>query len=102
MIESILAPLVDLLGVLVGLAALSLSMWLIGVHRELFDTPYVAALYIVGTILVFLSFEVSIDPQYPIIFGRFVIYASVGYWEYVIFSEVRKSDDLDNLEEILQ
>lgn len=83
------ATVVDGIGVVVGLGALSLSVWTLAVHRELFDAPYVAALYIVGTIIVFLSFEVNIDPHLGALFGRITIFAAVGFWEVVIFREVK-------------
>lgn len=87
MIESV-AQLIDTFGVLVGLGALTLSVYVIGFYREKYDTPYVAALYIVGTILVFLSFEVPVQRNIGPMFGRSVIFLSVLYWEYVILAEV--------------
>lgn len=88
-----IAVVVNMVGVLVGLGALSVSVWILGFHRELYDTPYLAALYVVGTILVFLSFEVEVERAWGPIFGRTVIFISVAYWEAVVAREVSLGDN---------
>lgn len=76
------------LGIVVGLGALSLAVWTITVYRELYNSSFVSALYIIGLIILFLSLEVHPDEGVSASLGRLAIFVAVGYWEVVCLREV--------------
>lgn len=79
---------VNALGIVVGLGALSLAVFTITLYRGLYDSSFVAALYIIGLIIVFLSLEVPMDEGIYIPMGRLAIFLAVGYWELVVLRAV--------------
>lgn len=84
---------IDLFGTAVGMVALSISVWTLFYDRELYDAPYVAALYIVGILIIFLSVEVGVSNSWIAVFARTTIFVAVGWWEIVTIRQFLSDDN---------
>lgn len=86
-----IAQVVNLLGLVVSSGLVSIAVWLLVKHRKKYDSVIISALYIVGTVFVFLSFEQPVDPVAKNIVGRSIIVFGLLIWEVAILLDVRDS-----------
>lgn len=87
-----LAAIFDGIGVLVGAFAILFAVYTLYHYPDDYDQPYIIALYLVGLLLLFFAGERPLDhtlttTEVPVVFGRFLMYLGVGYWEYVLVRE---------------
>lgn len=84
-----LSILFDMFGAVVGAVGISLALYTLYHYPEDYNQAYVAALFILGTLLLVLAGERPVSHQLtsdelPVVLGRALMYCGVAYWEVII------------------